>query len=185
MSELNDFAIEIDRCYEEVYQRILDDCEMPKDVLAAFKQQFSRYTVGGQSLKRYDCQPSANGLTIDKAILYRNSFALQMNLELATLENATRIICRFRVHVLVKLFMVLFSAPLVLIALAATGGLIFGVIGGTKKASDAVVLLAFPLLGGFLAALYFGGRKISEPNAVELKNWLLGLFPYRTVNIEK
>jgi hypothetical protein len=46
-------------------------------------------------------------------------------------------------------------------------------------------LAAIPLFGGFLAAMYFGGRKISEPNAIEMKNWLLGLFPYRTASIKK
>lgn len=184
MPDLNDFAIEVDKSYDEIYRRILEDCELPKNMTTAFKQQFSRYG-SGHNLKKYNCQETANGLLVEKPILYRNSFALQMNLEFAVRENITVITCRFRVHILVKLFMCLFAVPLLLVTVFAAVLMLIEVINGTKTAGDSLVLGALPLFGAFIAALYFGARKISEPNAVELKNWLLELFPYRMVKLEK
>ena len=108
-----------------------------------------------------------------------------MNLEFAACGDAAKIIYRFRTHILVKLFMLVFSAPLPLISILAIGGFIAGIVGETKTISEIMDLAAIPLFSGFLAAFYLAGRKISEPNAIEIRNRRLGLFPYRNASIEK
>lgn len=181
---MKDFTVEIDKNHEEILRRIRQDCEVTGDLLTEYKKKFQRY-AGNPDLKPYQCQVSGNRLTISKAILYRNSFALQMELELVPLAaDSTRLICRFRTDVLVKIFMFLFSTPLIVIGLLAVGFFVWGLIKGTHTLSDITDLAAVPLFGAFIFGMYFGGRKFSESNALELQNWLLNLFPYRTINGE-
>lgn len=181
---MKDFIIEIDKKHEEILQRIRQDCEVTGDLLTEYKKQFQRY-AGNTDLKPYQCEISGNRLTISKAILYRNSFALKMELELVPLAaDSTRLVCRFRTDALVKVFMILFSLPCIGFGLLASGIFVWGLIKGTHNLSQITDLAAIPLFAAFIFGMYFGGRKFSESNALELQNWLLNLFPHRMINPE-
>ncbi len=169
---MKDFIIEIDKKHEEILQRFRQDCEATGDLMTEYKKQFQRY-AGNTDLKPYQCEISGNRLTITKAILYRNSFALKMELEHVPLAaDSTRLVCRFRTDALVKVFMILFSLPCIGFGLFAIGIFIWGLIKGTHNLSDITDLAAIPLFAAFICGMYFVGRKISESNALELQNWL-------------